>query len=218
MEVLTMDTLNVETLRILGDMAPEQLRAMRAVPVEVYEALAQVRPELLLALRDKQQGGRSDGERASARSEEERVSLEVMKQLVDSAQSIIGYFGAMGPRGARDTWWAVWSSKSSDEIIDRLLALPDYRVAQLLSVLGSEVRLGMLRSLLAGPRSAAELVAELQLGTTGQAYHHLRELERAGYVEQRDGRHHLVGNARRIYLTALALVLDAGAEAGEEGE
>jgi hypothetical protein len=50
------------------------------------------------------------------------------------------------------------------------------------------------------------------MGTTGQAYHHLRELERTGTIEQRDGRYCFVKGHIPLYFTALALAADAGAE------
>ncbi len=99
----------------------------------------------------------------------------------------------------------------------KLFNNPDYKVAQIRSVHGSEVRLAILRCLLEAPRSAAEIVAGAGLKTTGQAYHHLRELERAGYIEQRTGgSYHLDVRRGRVYLAALALAADAGAEEPEE--
>ena len=90
-------------------------------------------------------------------------------------------------------------------------------MAPILSVLASEVRLAILRHLLDAPKTAAELVTALGMTTTGQAYHHLRELERGGYVKQRaGGRYHFDLKRGRVYLTALALAADAGAEEPEE--
>jgi hypothetical protein len=52
-----------------------------------------------------------------------------------------------------------------------------------LGALGHPVRLNLLRSVLAGTRSAAELAADEGLGTTGQLYHHLRQLVSAGWLQ-----------------------------------
>ncbi|GGZ56545.1 transcriptional regulator [Streptomyces inusitatus] len=55
-------------------------------------------------------------------------------------------------------------------------------VADSLAALGHAVRLRLLREILGGRRTAAEL-AELEgLGTTGQIYHHLRQLTAAGWL------------------------------------
>src|SRR5213083_2565777 len=126
---------------------------------------------------------------------------QAIKAATDSEPSLVGYFGAIDTeQRGRFSWWSI----RSEDAVPRLLAIPDYKVVQILSVLGSEVRLAMLRALLDAPKTAAELVVELNLSTTGQAYHHLRELERAGYVEQRGGRYYLQMRLGRVYLTALA--------------
>ncbi|MEV4638492.1 ArsR family transcriptional regulator [Actinoplanes sp. NPDC049548] len=51
-----------------------------------------------------------------------------------------------------------------------------------LGALGHPVRLLLLRRVLAGARTATELVADEALGTTGQLYHHLRQLVSAGWL------------------------------------
>ncbi|MFJ8073380.1 ArsR/SmtB family transcription factor [Streptomyces sp. NPDC096176] len=56
------------------------------------------------------------------------------------------------------------------------------RAAESLAALGHAVRLRLLREILGGRRTAAGL-AELEgLGTTGQIYHHLRQLTAAGWL------------------------------------
>jgi DNA-binding transcriptional ArsR family regulator len=134
--------------------------------------------------------------------------IEALKAVTAGGRRIVGHFGALSVEGEPHSWWYLLY----DEAIPKLLATPEYKVAQVLSALGSEVRLALLRALLEAPRTVAELVAELHLGTTGQAYHHLRELERAGYVEQRGGKYHFDFKVGRVYLTALALAADAGSE------
>jgi DNA-binding transcriptional ArsR family regulator len=139
------------------------------------------------------------------------AALETALREVADSRQVIGHFGAIEAEGSHRSWWSI----RYDDAVPKLLATPDYKVAQILGVLGSEVRLAILRCLLSAPRTAAEIVSELRLGTTGQAYHHLRELERAGYVEQRAGRYHFEMRVGRVYLTALALAADAGAESPE---
>ena len=51
-----------------------------------------------------------------------------------------------------------------------------------LSALAHPVRLLLLREILHGARTTAELGAHEQLGTTGQLYHHLRQLVSAGWL------------------------------------
>jgi len=66
--------------------------------------------------------------------------------------------------------------------------------ADALAALGHPVRLRLLREILGGRRTAAEL-AELEgVGTTGQIYHHLRQLTAAGWLHTTGrGRHEVPG-------------------------
>ncbi|MCS6997010.1 MAG: helix-turn-helix domain-containing protein [Casimicrobiaceae bacterium] len=53
-----------------------------------------------------------------------------------------------------------------------------------LSALAHPVRLALLKALLTGIRDSAGLATLPGLGTTGQLYHHLKELEAAGWIRQ----------------------------------
>ncbi|MFD9720821.1 ArsR/SmtB family transcription factor [Streptomyces sp. NPDC059076] len=63
------------------------------------------------------------------------------------------------------------------------------RAADSFAALGHPVRLRLLREILGGRRTAAELTELDGLGTTGQIYHHLRQLSAAGWL-------HTVGRGR----------------------
>ncbi|MFC9972948.1 ArsR/SmtB family transcription factor [Spirillospora sp. NPDC127200] len=65
-----------------------------------------------------------------------------------------------------------------------LLERPAAPLAAVLQAAGQPARLEVLRLLLTGPRTVAELQSELGLGSTGQLYHHLKALTGAGLVEQ----------------------------------
>jgi DNA-binding transcriptional ArsR family regulator len=154
-------------------------------------------------------------QRIRQRQEQFQTALQASLEQGDDQQPIIGHFGAVQIEGKYHKWWSIRYSHA----VSKLLTNPDYKVAQILSVLGSEVRLAILRHLLTAPQTVAEIVAALDLKTTGQAYHHLRELERAGYIKQREGGKYQFDMARgRVYLSALALAADAGAEEPEEPE
>ncbi|GGZ85876.1 ArsR/SmtB family transcription factor [Streptomyces bluensis] len=56
------------------------------------------------------------------------------------------------------------------------------RAAEPLAALGHPVRLRLLREILGGRRTAAELAELDEVGTTGQIYHHLRQLSGAGWL------------------------------------
>ena len=54
--------------------------------------------------------------------------------------------------------------------------------ADSIAALGHPLRMAILRRLLVGGHTVAELVEELQLGSTGVAYHHLSALQSGGWV------------------------------------
>ncbi|MFF4526809.1 ArsR/SmtB family transcription factor [Streptomyces bluensis] len=56
------------------------------------------------------------------------------------------------------------------------------RAAEPLAALGHPVRLRLLREILGGRRTAAELAELDGVGTTGQIYHHVRQLSGAGWL------------------------------------
>jgi DNA-binding transcriptional ArsR family regulator len=143
----------------------------------------------------------------------EKKLEEALRAMTEGGNDVVGHFGMVSVEGTPKTWWSIRYGGA----VTRLLSNPDYKVAQILSVLGSEVRLAILRSLVTAPKTALEIVTEVGMKTTGQAYHHLRELERAGYIEQRaGGRYHFKMRGGRVYLAALALAADAGAEEPDE--
>ena len=61
----------------------------------------------------------------------------------------------------------------------------DWSRAQVpLAALAHPVRLSILKAILEGKRDTQSLQALPEMGTTGQLYHHLKELESAGWVRQ----------------------------------
>jgi hypothetical protein len=62
-----------------------------------------------------------------------------------------------------------------------------------LSALGHPVRLLLLHRVLAGVRTAADLATDEGLGTTGQLYHHLRQLVSAGWLRSARGQYTVPG-------------------------
>jgi DNA-binding transcriptional ArsR family regulator len=82
-----------------------------------------------------------------------------------------------------------------------------------LAALAHPVRLELLKMILQGKRTSHELQALEGLGTTGQLYHHLKELQSAGWLKaQSRGTYRVV--AERV-IPLLAIVLAA---LGEEIE
>jgi DNA-binding transcriptional ArsR family regulator len=76
--------------------------------------------------------------------------------------------------------------------------------AESFAALGHPVRLRLLREILGGRRTAAELAELDEVGTTGQIYHHLRQLTATGWLHTTGRGRHEVPPARVVpLLTAL---------------
>jgi hypothetical protein len=77
--------------------------------------------------------------------------------------------------------------------------------AEALRALGHPVRLMLLQAVLGGAHTVRALEALPGLGTTGQIYHHLRELQRAGWLSLARRNHYEVAGERVVpLLVALA--------------
>lgn len=91
----------------------------------------------------------------------------------------IGYQGSVRLHG--EVEWAVRYTAAAT------LDLPVQPATLVLAALGQPIRVAMVRRLLGGPASAAELQEAAGISSTGQLYHHIRSLTGAGIAEQ-DGR------------------------------
>src|SRR5690606_14813801 len=72
--------------------------------------------------------------------------------------------------------------------------------ATAVAALGHPIRLLLLREILHGARSVAELGAHERLGTSGQLYHHLRQLVAAGWLRTTARGHYTVPAERVVPL------------------
>lgn len=94
--------------------------------------------------------------------------------------------------------------------VDQLLGLDGDRVAKVLAALGHKQRLDILRSVLKEPLSGSELVERLNMGTTGQLYHHIKALLGADLLvqEERGGMYALPSHRALPLLLLLAAASD----------
>ncbi|RDD89009.1 helix-turn-helix transcriptional regulator [Streptomyces parvulus] len=87
------------------------------------------------------------------------------------------------PTGERYDW-------QHGALTDGLMDADWAESAEVFAALGHPVRLRLLREILGGRRTAAELAELDGVGTTGQIYHHLRQLTGAGWLHAAGrGRH-----------------------------
>lgn len=109
-------------------------------------------------------------------AELERRDAPEQLEAAPSTGGMIAYQGDVHLHGT--VRWDI--SYSPDAIVE----LPVPSASEVLAALGHPVRLQIVRTLLRGPANAADLLAAVGLGSSGQIYHHLKTLSSANIVEQ----------------------------------
>lgn len=123
--------------------------------------------------------GMSAGDRAS----EQHAKLRRAEELAEIAgqkgiSGAITYYGAYNSSGRGFRWETECMST------DTLLSLDEDKVAMVLSALGNNQRYAILKEILKQPLSVNEIIEKLDLGTTGQVYHHIRPLQAADFISR----------------------------------
>ncbi|MFI9418597.1 ArsR/SmtB family transcription factor [Streptomyces werraensis] len=129
-------------------------------------------------------------------------ALEGLKEQLAELKAADGgvlFTGAVRlPTGERYDW-------QHGTLTSDLLAYEWPDVAESFAALGHPVRLRLLREIAGGRRTAAELAELDDIGTTGQIYHHLRQLTAAGWLHSTGrGRHEVPAGRVVPLLVALA--------------
>lgn len=100
------------------------------------------------------------------------------------------------PTGERYVW-------QETALAPDLLAADWGEVAPALAALGHPLRLALLRAVLHGQRTTADLQAQPDLAGAGKLYHHLRELQAAGWLTPQGRGRYGVPGARVVPLLAI---------------
>ncbi|MCQ1995151.1 helix-turn-helix domain-containing protein [Arthrobacter sp. zg-Y1171] len=82
--------------------------------------------------------------------------------------------------------------------------------AETLASLGHPIRLAVLRAVLGGTETVAELVEELGSGTSGQIYHHVHQLAASGWLAPHARSRYQIPPARVIPLLAILTAASGG--------
>ncbi|MER7457550.1 winged helix-turn-helix domain-containing protein [Micromonospora sp. NPDC126480] len=124
-------------------------------------------------------------------------ALEGLKQrLPAESDGAVLYTGAVRLEGQHYDWqYALF--------VDDVLAADWTELAATLSALGHPVRLRLLREVLGGRHTTADLAGIDGLGTTGQLHHHLRQLTAAGWLRSAGRGRHTVPAERVVPLLAI---------------
>ncbi|MDN5822684.1 MAG: helix-turn-helix domain-containing protein [Brachybacterium sp.] len=93
---------------------------------------------------------------------------------------------------------------------EHLLATDWAEHAETVAALGHPLRLAMLRRLLDGEHTVAQLVDELELASTGVAYHHLSALQGGGWVTTPRRGSWALATPRVVPLLAIITALEKG--------
>jgi hypothetical protein len=102
-------------------------------------------------------------------------ALDGLKQQVPEPGAVL-FTGSVSLPGGEHYEW------QEAHPVDVLLAEDWSSLAGALTALAHPVRLLLLHEVLHGAQTAAELAEHERLGTTGQLYHHLRQLVSAGWL------------------------------------
>ncbi len=124
----------------------------------------------------------------------------------------IAYGGRVRAPGAGELVWQL------EHAVPEILEADLGTASAVLAALGHPLRLEILRRLLLGARSLAELQEIPGTGTSGQVHHHLRELRAAGLVVSQRRNHYAISAERVVPLlvivaAALGRSLVPGADA-----
>ena len=103
-------------------------------------------------------------------------ALDALRGRTAEPAGRVLFTGVVGtPDGLRYEW-------QETRLVEDLLAGSWEDAAGTLAALAHPVRMQLLREILRGRTSAAELAELDAFGTTGQVYHHLRQLTAAGWL------------------------------------
>lgn len=92
--------------------------------------------------------------------------------------------------------------------MDQLLAQDWSELAARLAALAHPMRLSLVQDVLTGRRTASELSADGRFGTSGQLYHHLRQLVSAGWLKSTGRGHYSVPPQRVVPLLVILMGAD----------
>ena len=151
------------------------------------------------------------GEAAEAILDQERFwALSGLKARIGSRSAVL-FVGSVDLPGGRSYVW----QQAFD--IGRMRDLDLAPAAEALAALGHPLRLQLLRAVLTGVNNTAGLSEVEGVGTTGQLYHHLRQLVAAGWLTAAGrGRYEVpAGRVIPLLVTIAAAGQDPLTEKGE---
>lgn len=120
-------------------------------------------------------------------------ALKGLKSRISDTSAVLFTGSVTLARDARYEW-------QQDVDVKALLEMDWSVVSDVLTALGQPVRLAILQQVLSGVQTVAQLGAVEGFGTSGQLYHHLRQLVAAGWLRTAGRGHYEVPPARVVSL------------------
>jgi hypothetical protein len=124
-------------------------------------------------------------------------ALEGLRGRVAESSGAVLYTGVVDlPTGEHYDWQYALT-------LDDILGADWTEAAPALTALGHPVRLRLLQKIISGTRGPADLADDAELGTTGQVYHHLRQLVAAGWLRTTARGQYTIPGERAVPLLAI---------------
>ncbi|WP_405161352.1 helix-turn-helix domain-containing protein [Nocardia sp. NBC_01499] len=120
----------------------------------------------------------SENEKEAAAADDRWAAVRLHEEFVADDEPNGGVLFAGSVRLPTDEHYGWQATFTTGDLIEDDWA----ETAECLAALGNPVRLRLLREIMGGRRTAAELVGLEGVGTSGQVYHHLRQLAAVGWL------------------------------------
>lgn len=140
----------------------------------------------------------------SAKSREHHSIVTIQEGRTETEQGSLFYSGQYRGENRHYRW------EPQERQVVQLLELDGEKAAKVLAALGHQQRLDILRTVLKEPLTGPEIVERLNMGTTGQLYHHIKALMAADLLtqEERGGKYSLPSHRSLPLLLLLAATSD----------
>ncbi len=157
-------------------------------------------------------------ERVFEREGDEAPALirEWRSKLERPGQFVLLWTGVVRCEWGHLGWGALSTSLGPEAEGKAVRDVPAVKAERMLAPLAHEGRVAMMQRLFEKPRTAGELTRETGL-RGGGLYHHLRELQHAGYVMQEDGLYRLTRLGCQLLVSLLCMADQVIEDRGERG-
>lgn len=138
---------------------------------------------------------------AEVSAEDRFWALNALKEQVGEPGAVLFTGSVTVAEGERYEW-------QEGKLTSHLLEQDWAELAQSLGALAHPVRLALVQEIVRGRRATSELSGDERFGTSGQLYHHLRQLVAAGWLKQTGRGQYAVPPQRMVPLLVILMGAD----------